>query len=209
MGTAAQHSQCFAAWYSSVPGLKVVAPYDSEDSRGLLKASIRDPDPVMFLEHELLYGEAFPVSKEVLDKDFTIPIGKAKVMREGKDVTLVSFSRCVGFCLQAAEELAKEGISAEVINLRTLKPMDRESIVKSVAKTHRIISVEEGWPQCGVGSEIVATVTELAFDHLDAAPERITGVEIPMPYSQPLEYAALPHVEDIVRVAKKMVARAK
>lgn len=159
-GVGAQHSQCFAAWYSHVPGLKVLAPYDSEDARGLLKAAIRDPDPVIFLENELLYGTAFPVSQEVLDKDFTLPIGKAKVMRQGKDVTIVAFSKMVGFSLEAAEQLAKEGIDAEVINLRSIKPLDRATIAASVRKTHRLVSVEEGWPQSGIGAEIAALAME-------------------------------------------------
>lgn len=204
-GVGAQHSQCFAAWYSSCPGLKVLAPYDAEDARGLLKAAIRDPDPVVFLENEMMYGTAFPVSAEVLDKDFVLPIGKAKIMREGKDVTLVSFSRSVAFCLEAAEALAKDGIECEVINLRSIKPLDRETIVQSARKTHRVVSVEEGWPQCGVGSEIAAVVQEEAFDDLDAPVVRVTGAEVPMPYATALEHAALPHVEDVIKAVKKMM----
>ena len=203
-GVGAQHSQCFAAWYMSIPGLKVVAPYDAEDARGLLKAAIRDPDPVVFLENELLYGESFPVSKEALSTDYVAPIGKALVMRPGSDVTLVSFSKMVGFCKKAADELAKEGIDAEVINLRSLRPLDRDAIAASVRKTNRIVVVEEGWPQAGVGAEIATMVMEDAFDHLDAPVERITGVDIPMPYAANLEKAALPQVEDIVRVAKRV-----
>eukprot|EP00891_Asterochloris_glomerata_P004028 jgi/Astpho2/4028/e_gw1.00063.276.1_t len=206
-GVAAQHSQCYAAWYSHVPGLKVIAPYDSEDARGLLKASIRDPDPVVFLENEILYGESFPVSEKMLDKDFVLPIGQAKVQREGKDVTLVAFGKLVGYNLKAAEILEKEGISCEVLNLRTLKPLDRPAIVKSVKKTHRVVTVEEGWPQCGIGSEITATVNEECFDDLDAAPERITGAEVPMPYATNLEAAALPQVPDIVRIVKRMMGK--
>jgi len=206
-GVGAQHSQCFAAWYMSIPGLKVVAPYDAEDARGLLKAAIRDPDPVVFLENELLYGESFPVSKEALSADFVTPIGKALVMRPGTDVTLVSFSKMVGFCKEAAEELAKEGISAEVINLRSLRPLDRDAIAASARKTNRVVVVEEGWPQAGVGAEISAMVNEDAFDYLDAPVERITGVDIPMPYAANLEKLALPQVSDIVRVAKRVCYR--
>ena len=203
-GVGAQHSQCFAAWYMSIPGLKVLAPYDAEDARGLMKAAIRDPDPVVFLENELLYGESFPISKEALSVDYVAPIGKALVMRPGSDVTLVSFSKMVGYCKQAADELAKEGIDAEIINLRSLRPLDRDAIAASVRKTNRIVVVEEGWPQCGVGSEIATMVMEDAFDHLDAPVERITGVDIPMPYAANLEKLALPQVEDIVKVAKRV-----
>lgn len=204
-GVAAQHSQDYAAWYSHVPGLKVLAPYDAEDARGLLKAAIRDPDPVVFLENEILYGEAFPVDDKILDKDFVLPIGKVKVQREGTDVTLVGYGKMVGYNLEAAEQLEKEGISCEVLNLRSLKPLDRDTIVKSVRKTHRVVTVEEGWPQCGIGSEITATVNEECFDDLDAAPERITGAEVPMPYAQNLEAAALPQIPDIVRVVKRVM----
>ena len=203
-GVGAQHSQCFAAWYSSVPGLKVVAPYDSEDARGLMKAAIRDPDPVVVLENEILYGESFPVTDEIVSKDFVLPIGKAKVMRDGTDVTLVSFGKMVGYCLQAAAALEKEGISCEVVNLRSLKPIDRETIAKSVKKTHRMITVEEGWPQSGIGAEIITIATEECFDDLDAPPERITGVDVPMPYSGVLETAALPSVNDIVVTAQNL-----
>lgn len=206
-GVAAQHSQCFAAWYSHVPGLKVIAPYDAEDARGLLKAAIRDPDPVVFLENEILYGESFPVDDKVLDKDFTLPIGKAKTMREGKDLTLLAFGKLVGYNLKAAEILAKEGIDAEVINLRTLKPIDRDAIVESIKKTHRVVFVEEGWPQSGVGAEILAIATEEAFDYLDAPPERITGAEVPMPYAANLEALALPTIDDVVRVSKRVMGR--
>lgn len=206
-GVGAQHSQCFAAWYSAVPGLKVLAPYDSEDARGLMKSAIRDPDPVIFLENEILYGESFPVSEEATSKDFTIPIGKAKIMRQGSDMTLVSFGKMVGYCMQAAEALEKDGISCEVINLRSLKPIDRETISDSVSKTHRVISVEEGWPQHGVGAEIISIVIEDCFDQLDAPPERITGVEVPMPYSVDLEAAALPTVNDIIESVKAVVSK--
>lgn len=206
-GVAAQHSQCFAAWYSAVPGLKVLAPYDSEDCRGLLKAAIRDPDPVVFLENEILYGESFPVEEAALDKDFVLPIGKAKIQKEGSDISLVTFGKMVGYCLQAAEMLEKDGISCEVINLRSLKPLDRGTIAASVRKTHRMLSVEEGWPQHGVGAEIISVVSEDCFDDLDAPPERITGVEIPMPYAAALEAAALPKVDDVVRVVKRMLGK--
>lgn len=206
-GVGAQHSQCFAAWYSSVPGLKVVAPYDSDDARGLMKAAIRDPDPVIVLENEILYGESFPVTDEMTSKDYVLPIGKAKVMREGSDITLISFGKMVGFCLKASEALEKEGISCEVLNLRSLKPIDRESIAASIRKTHRVLSVEEGWPQSGIGSEIISIATEECFDDLDAPPERITGVEVPMPYSVDLEAAALPTVDDIIESTKALVGK--
>lgn len=207
-GVAAQHSQCFAAWYSQVPGLKVVAPYDSEDARGLLKAAIRDPDPVVFLENEILYGQAFPVTPQVLDKDFVLPIGKAKVQRAGKDVTLVSFSKMVGYCLKAADTLAAQGIDCEVINLRTIKPLDRETILASVKKTHRVVTVEEGWPQSGVGAEIAAFLQEDAFDELDAPILRVTGAEVPTPYATNLELASFPQVEDIIKQVHKVVGKA-
>ena len=206
-GVGAQHSQCFAAWYMSIPGLKVLAPYDAEDARGLLKAAIRDPDPVVFLENELLYGQEFALPKEATDEDFVLPIGKAVVMKPGADVTLVAFSKMVGYCLEAAEELREEGIDAEVINLRSLRPLDRDAIAASVRKTNRIVVVEEGWPQCGVGAEISAVVNEDAFDYLDAPVERIAGVDIPMPYAENLEKMALPTVEDIVRVARRVCYR--
>ena len=157
---AAQHSQCFAAWYSNVPGLKVLAPYSSEDAKCMLKAAIRDDNPVVFLEHELLYGETFPMSEAVLSPDFLYTMGTAKIEREGSDVTLVSFSRGVGRCLEAAKALESEGVSAEVVNLRSLRPLDRETLVRSVKKTNHIVSVEEGWPQCGVGAEIAAVCME-------------------------------------------------
>ena len=208
-GVGAQHSQCFGAWYSSCPGLKVLAPYDCEDARGLLKAAIRDPDPVIFLENELLYGNSYPVDDKILDFDFTVPIGKAKVMREGTDVTLVAFSKMVGYSLEAAEVLASKGISAEVINLRTLRPLDRDTIMKSIAKTTRIVSVEEGWPQSGVGSEITAVAVEEAFDYLDAPVERVTGADIPTPYAANLEKSAFPTVNDIVRAAERACFRSK
>jgi pyruvate dehydrogenase E1 component beta subunit len=207
-GVAAQHSQCFAAWYASVPGLRVLMPYSSEDARGLLKAAIRDPNPVVFLENELMYGQAFDISEEALDKDFVIPIGKAKIEREGKDVTIVTFSRQVGFSLEAAKKLAEEGISVEVINLRSIRPLDEATIINSVKKTNRVITVEEGWPHFGVGSEIAALIMESdAFDYLDAPLERVTGADVPMPYAQNLEQAALPQLDDIVNAVRRTLAR--
>lgn len=207
-GVGAQHSQCYAPWYGSCPGLKVLAPYSSEDARGLLKAAIRDPDPVVFLENELLYGENFPISDEVLDPNFCIPFGKAKIEREGKDVTITAFSKMVGFALKAAEILAEEGISAEVINLRSIRPLDRATINDSVRKTSRLITVEEGFPQHGVGAEISASVVEDSFEYLDAPIERIAGADVPMPYASNLEKMALPQIEDIVRAAKRACYRA-
>lgn len=188
-GVAAQHSQCFGSWYSSVPGLKVVVPWNVEDYRGLLKASIRDEDPVVFLENEMMYGVTFDSPDHVFDKDFVLPLNQAKVEKEGTDVTITAFSKMVGFSLQAAEILQKEhGINAEVLNLRVLRPLDRNAIIKSVKKTNRIVSVEEGWPQCGIGAEIAASIMETdAFDYLDAPLERITGADIPMPYSVSIE----------------------
>lgn len=207
-GVGAQHSQCFAAWYSSVPGLKVLAPWSSEDARGLLKSAIRDPNPVVFLENELLYGTSFPLSDEAQDKDFLIPIGKAKIEREGKDVTIVTFSKMVGYSLDVAAALEAEGVSVEVINLRSLRPLDTQTIVDSVKKTGRVVSVEEGWSQCGIGSEIAALLMESdAFDYLDAPMERITGADAPMSYAIPLEKAALPQVEDITAAVKRTLAR--
>ncbi|VAI19573.1 unnamed protein product [Triticum turgidum subsp. durum] len=191
-GVGAQHSQCYAAWFAHVPGLKVLAPYSSEDARGLLKAAIRDPDPVVFLENELLYGESFPVSDEVLDSSFALPIGKAKIEREGKDVTITAFSKMVGYALQAAEILSKEGISAEVINLRSIRPLDRAAINASVRKTNRLVTLEEGFPQHGVGAEICMSVVEESFEYLDAPIERIAGADVPMPYAANLERLAVP-----------------
>ncbi|PIA50955.1 hypothetical protein AQUCO_01100046v1 [Aquilegia coerulea] len=206
-GVGAQHSQCYAAWFGSCPGLKVLAPYSSEDARGLLKAAIRDPDPVVFLENELLYGESFPISAEALDSSFALPIGKAKIEREGKDVTIVTYSKMVGYSIQAAEILSKEGISAEVINLRSIRPLDRPAINASVRKTNRLITVEEGFPQHGVGAEICASVVEESFEYLDAPVERISGADVPMPYAANLERMAVPQVEDIVRAAKRACFR--
>lgn len=207
-GVSAQHSQCFAAWYSSVPGLKVVAPWSSEDAKGLLKSAIRDENPVVVLENELLYGTAFPMSDAAQKSDFVIPIGQAKIEREGKDVTIVTFSKMVGVSLDVAKKLESEGINVEVVNLRTLRPLDRKTIVESVKKTHRLVTVEEGWPQSGVGSEIAALVMESeAFDYLDAPVERITGADVPMPYTIPLERLALPQGEDIAAAVRRAVAR--
>ncbi|KAL8140875.1 hypothetical protein V2J09_006896 [Rumex salicifolius] len=206
-GVGAQHSQCYAAWYGACPGLKVLCPYSAEDARGLLKAAIRDPDPVVFLENELLYGESFPVSEEALDSNFCLPIGKAKIEQPGKDVTIVAFSKMVGYSLKAAEILAKEGISAEVINLRSIRPLDRATINESVRKTNRLVTVEEGFPQHGVGAEICASVVEESFEYLDAPVERIAGADIPMPYAANLERIAVPQVEDIVRAAKRTCFR--
>lgn len=209
-GVAAQHSQCFAAWYTHCPGLKVVAPYNSEDYRGLLKASVRDDNPVVFLENEPSYGQKFDVSEEVMSKDYLIPIGKAKVEREGKDCTIIAYSKMVGVSLEAAKKLEAEGISVEVINLRTLRPLDVPTILKSVKKTSRLVSVEEGWPTCGIGAEILSTVTESsAFDYLDSPPVRITGVDVPMPYAVNLEHNAIPHEDSIIRGVKKTLYRNK
>jgi len=204
----AQHSQDFAAWLSSIPGMKVVAPYDAEDARGLLKAAIRDDNPVCVLENELVYGQSFPVSEEVKSKDFLIPFGKAKIMREGKDVSIVTYSKQVGFALEAAKQLEQKGISAEVINLRSIRPLDRWTIINSVKKTHRMVTVDEGWPQCGVGAELITLINESeAFDYLDAPPVRITGADVPLPYAQGLEAAALPQISDIVSLSEYVCSR--
>lgn len=206
-GVAAQHSQDFSAWYSSVPGLKVVSPWNAEDARGLMKAAIRDNNPVCVLENELMYGQSFKLTDEARSSDFVIPIGKAKIERPGTDVTITAFSRMVGVALEAAEVLAAKGISAEVINLRSLRPLDRETIVNSVRKTSRIVSVEEGWSQCGIGAEIGAIVCEEAFDALDAPVERITGVDVPMAYAINLEKASLPQVQNIVNACERTLYR--
>ena len=201
---AAQHSQCYGAWFSHVPGLKVVAPWNSEDARGLLKSAIRDNDPVVFLENEMMYGVPFDLSPEAQDKDFLIPFGQAKIEKPGSDVTIVTFSRMVGLALEAAESLKEKGIDAEVINLRSLKPIDRDSIINSVKKTNRIVTVEEGWPQCGIGAEIAGIVMESeAFDYLDAPLERVTGADIPMPYAANLEDAAKPQVDNIIAAVER------
>jgi pyruvate dehydrogenase E1 component beta subunit len=201
---AAQHSHDYAAWYSNVPGLKVVMPYTAADAKGLLKAAIRDANPVIFLENEILYGQSFPVPK--LD-DFVLPIGKARVHRPGKDVTIVSFGIGMTYALKAAEELAKEGIEAEVIDLRTIRPMDTATIVASVQKTGRCVTVEEGFPQSGVGAEIAARIMQEAFDYLDAPVARITGKDVPMPYAANLEKLALPNVAEVVQAAKAVSYR--
>ncbi|XP_012227999.1 pyruvate dehydrogenase E1 component subunit beta, mitochondrial [Linepithema humile] len=205
-GVGAQHSQCFGAWYSHCPGLKVVSPYNSEDAKGLLKAAIRDPDPVVVLENEILYGVQYPMSDEALSKDFVLPIGKAKVERVGNHVTLVAHSKAVEESLEAANELAGKGIEAEVINLRSLRPLDIDTIIQSVVKTKHLLTVEQGWPQCGIGAEISARIAESeAFYHLDAPVIRITGVDTPMPYAKSLEIAALPQIRDIVNAVNKVL----
>jgi pyruvate dehydrogenase E1 component beta subunit len=195
---AAQHSQDYSSWYAHVPGLIVIAPYDAADAKGLLKAAIRDPNPVIFLENEMMYGAEF----DVPEGDYLIPIGKAKVRRVGKDVTLTCHSKMVKTALDAAEALAKEGIEAEVIDLRTLRPLDHATIVDSVKKTHRLVSVEEGWAPMGVGAEVVARVIEHAFDWLDAPPLRVTQEDVPMPYAANLEHLSLPSVDKVVKAAK-------
>ncbi|MBR9825393.1 MAG: pyruvate dehydrogenase complex E1 component subunit beta [Alphaproteobacteria bacterium] len=195
----AQHSQDYSAWYGNVPGLKVIAPYDAADAKGLLKAAIRDPNPVVFLEHELIYGESFDVPD--LD-DYVLPIGKAKIRREGTDVTITAHSRMVGFALEAAEILAGEGISAEVIDLRTIRPLDTDTVVQSVMKTNRLVATEEGWGRMGVGAEIAAVVTAEAFDYLDAPPARVHQKDVPLPYAGNLEALSLPNTQDIVAAAK-------
>ncbi|NVJ93250.1 MAG: pyruvate dehydrogenase complex E1 component subunit beta [Methylocystaceae bacterium] len=196
---AAQHSQCYASWYAHCPGLKVVAPFSAEDAKGLLKAAIRDPNPVIVLENEVLYGKKFDCPT---DEDFVIPFGKAKVERSGADVTLVGYSISVGWALEAAEKLAEEGISAEVINLRSLRPLDTHTIIESVKKTNRLVTVEEGWAYANIGSEIAAQVMEHAFDYLDAPVTRVCGKDVPMPYAANLEKLALPTIADIVAAAK-------
>ena len=201
---AAQHSQDYSSWYSHVPGLKVIAPYTAADAKGLLKSAIRDPNPIIFLENEILYGQSFPVPK--LD-DYVVPIGKAKIARAGNDVTIVAWSIGMSYALKAADALAKDNISAEVIDLRTLKPMDIETIVELVKKTGRIVTVEEGWRQSGVGAEIAASVTEQAFDWLDAPVTRVTGKDVPMPYAANLEKLALPSVAEVVAAAKAVCYR--
>ena len=197
---AAQHSQCYASWYGHVPGLKVITPYSAADHKGLLKSAIRDNNPVVFLENEILYGH----SHEVPDGEYLTEIGKASVLKEGNDVTIVAFSIQVKNALDAAEELEKEGISAEIIDLRTIRPLDIETIVHSVKKTNRIVSVEESWPFAGIGSEIAALIMENAFDFLDAPVLRVTGKDVPLPYAANLEKLALPQITDIVRAAQHL-----
>jgi pyruvate dehydrogenase E1 component beta subunit len=199
----AQHSQDYSAWYAQVPGLKVIAPYDAADAKGLLKAAIRDPNPVVFLEHEMMYGLEFDVPEV---EDYVLPIGKAKVRREGTDVTITAHSRMVGFALQAAEKLAEEGVSVEVVDLRTLRPLDTDTIVNSVKKTSRLVSAEEGWGPMGVGAEVVARVIEHAFDYLDAPPLRVHQEDVPLPYAANLEALSLPGVDKIVAAVKAVMA---
>ncbi len=201
---AAQHSQCYASWYAHCPGLKVVAPYTGADHKGLLKAAIRDPNPVVFLEHELVYGESFEVPT---DPEFIVPIGKARVAREGDQVTITAFSRMVKLALQAAEELAKDGISAEVIDLRSLRPFDSAAVAASVRKTNRLVAVEEGWPFAGIGAELAAVMMEECFDWLDAPVKRVAGKDVPLPYAANLERLAVPQVEDIVAAAREVAYR--
>jgi pyruvate dehydrogenase E1 component beta subunit len=200
----AQHSQDYSVWYAQIPGLKVVAPYFAADAKALLKAAIRDPNPVVFLENEMVYGRSFPVPK--LD-DFTLPIGKARVIREGTDVTIVSYSITVGMIMDAADELAKLGINAELIDLRSLRPLDTDTVIESVKKTNRLVTVEQGWPICSIGTEVCAQVVEKAFDYLDAPPTKVTGKDVPMPYAANLEKLALPHVNDVVEAVKAVCYR--
>ncbi len=201
----AQHSQCYASWYGHVPGLKVIAPYSAADAKGLLKSAIRDPNPVIFLENEILYGYSFELPDST---DFLVPIGRAKIERSGTDVTITAFSLMVHRALEAAELLAQEGISAEIINLRTIRPLDAGMIVASVKKTNRLVSVEEGWPFAGIGAELAALMMEEAFDWLDAPVIRVTGVDVPLPYAANLERLALPHADNIVAAAKQALNRA-
>jgi pyruvate dehydrogenase E1 component beta subunit len=202
---AAQHSQDYASWYAHIPGLKVISPYFAADAKGLLKAAIRDPNPVIFLENEIVYGRSFPVPK--LD-DFVLPIGKARIVREGGDVTLVSHSISVGLIMDAAEVLAKEGIEAELIDLRTLRPLDTATVIESVKKTNRLVTVEQGWPVCSIGAEISAVVVDEAFDYLDAPPMRIAGKDVPMPYAANLEKLALPTTLDLIEAVKAVCYKA-
>ena len=201
---AAQHSQCYASWYAHVPGLKVVAPWDAASAKALLKAAIRDPNPVIFLENELLYGQNFDVPE---GDDVVGEIGKAAVLREGADVTIIAFSIMVGKALEAAEKLAEVGINAEVIDLRTIRPLDVETIVESVKKTSRCVSVEEGWPTAGIGAEIAAVIMENAFDYLDAPVKRVAGVDVPLPYAANLEKLALPQASHIIDAVREVCAR--
>jgi pyruvate dehydrogenase E1 component beta subunit len=201
---AAQHSQDFSAWYTSVPGLKVIAPYTAADAKGLLKAAIRDPNPIVFLENEILYGQSFEVPKLA---DFVLPIGKARIARGGLDVTIVSYSRGMAYALEAAKRLAREAIEAEVIDLRTLRPLDIVTVLTSVRKTNRIVTVEEAWPICSVGTEICARVAAEAFDHLDAPPLKVAGADVPMPYAANLEKLALPSVEEVIAAVKSVCYR--
>jgi pyruvate dehydrogenase E1 component beta subunit len=199
---AAQHSQCYSAWYAHVPGLKVIAPSTPADAKGLLKSAIRDPNPVIFLENEILYGSTGPVPKA---DDWLVPIGRARIARAGRDVTIVSFARGMVYALEAAEALAKEGIEAEVIDLRTLRPLDLATVLASVKKTNRLVTVEEAWPVCSVGSEICAQVAIQAFDHLDAPPAKVSGADVPMPYAANLEALARPSAEQVVAAVKSVL----
>ena len=201
---AAQHSQCYASWYAHCPGLKVVSPWSAADAKGLLKSAIRDPNPVIFLENEVMYGQSFEVP---VHDDWTVPIGKAKIVREGSDVTITAFSIMVGRALEAAEALAQQGISAEVIDLRTIRPLDIETIVGSVKKTNHLVCTEEGFPFAGVSSEIAMQIMEHCFDYLDAPIERVTGKDVPMPYAENLEKLALPQIDDIVTAVHKACYR--
>ena len=200
----AQHSQCYASWYAHCPGLKVLAPWSGADAKGLLKAAIRDPNPVIFLENEIMYGQSFDVPD---DPEFVLPIGKAKIERAGKDVTITAFSRMVGVALAAAEKLAAEGIEAEVINLRSLRPLDTATILASLRKTNRLVTTEEGWAYAGIGAEIAAVVMEQGFDDLDAPVARVCGADVPLPYAANLEQLALPQPEAIVAAAKSVCYR--
>ena len=197
---AAQHSQDFSSWYSHIPGLKVVAPFDCNDAKGLLKASINDKNPVVFLEHELLYNEKFEISN---NEDLPV-IGEAKVLKQGNDITIVSFSRGLLLALKAHDELNKINISSEIINLRSLKPLDKDSIISSVKKTGRLIVVEEGWQQCGIGAEIISIVVKEAFDFLDSEPVRVSGKDVPLPYAENLEKNALPQLEELIQKSKEV-----
>ena len=203
---AAQHSQCYASWYAHCPGLKVVSPWSAADAKGLLKSAIRDPNPVIFLENEVMYGQSFDVPEH---EDWVVPIGKAKVVRPGSDITITAFSIMVGKALEAAEQLAAEGIDAEVIDLRTIRPLDTETIVESVKKTSRLISCEEGFPFAGIGSELAVQMMEQAFDYLDAPVMRVTGKDVPMPYAANLEKLALPQADDIVAAGRQVCYRTK
>ncbi|XP_075222531.1 pyruvate dehydrogenase E1 component subunit beta, mitochondrial-like isoform X2 [Lycorma delicatula] len=206
VGVGAQHSQCFGTILSHNPGIKVVAPYSSEDAKGLLKTSIRDTDPVAVLENEILYGESFAMSEEAMSKDFVIPIGKAKIERPGQHITVVCYSVMVGVSLKAAQLLAKEGIECEVINLRTLRPLDMETVTKSVKKTGHLVTVDTSWPQCGVGENVCMRLMDTeSFYYLDAPPARLTSCDVPMPYARGLEDAAVPRPQDVVFVAKRLL----
>jgi len=207
-GTGAQHAQCYAAWFGAIPGLKVVSPYSSEDAKGLIKAAIRDPNPVMILEHELMYGVSFPMSDEAQSKDWIVEIGKAKIEREGSDVTIITFSKEVGKALEAAEIMAGRGVSCEVVNLLSIRPIDRDAIFKSIKKTGRCVTLEQGFPQHGVGAEIAAMIMETdTFNYLDAPMERVTGADIPTPYATELEIQVFPQVNDVIAAIERTTFR--